>query len=305
MTDRVFNVLFLCTGNSARSILAESILRKDGAGHFRVFSAGSHPKGQVNPLALKVLASFDYPTEGLRSKPWDEFAVANAPVMDFVFTVCDDAAGEVCPVWPGKPITAHWGIPDPSNVSGTDADRERAFVSAFKGLKNRISLLVALPLAKLETASLVTKLRDIGTEPTGVTIYHNPNCGTSRNTLALIRNAGIEPTIIEYLKTPPSRAELVSLITRMGISVRDLLRRKGTPYDALGLDNPSLTDDDLIDAMMAHPILMNRPIVVTPLGVALCRPSEAVLDILPNPQRGAFVKEDGEKIVDESGKRIS
>ncbi|MFT8762565.1 MULTISPECIES: arsenate reductase (glutaredoxin) [Acetobacteraceae] len=145
----------------------------------------------------------------------------------------------------------------------------------------------------------------MGTETTGVTIYHNPDCGTSRNTLALIRNAGIEPTIIEYLKTPPSRAELVSLITRMGISVRDLLRRKGTPYDALGLDNPSLTDDDLIDAMMAHPILMNRPIVVTPLGVALCRPSEAVLDILPNPQRGAFVKEDGEKIVDESGKRIS
>ncbi|KDE19031.1 arsenate reductase [Acetobacter aceti 1023] len=137
-----------------------------------------------------------------------------------------------------------------------------------------------------------------------ITIYHNPTCGTSRNTLALIRNMGIEPTIIEYLKTPPSRAELVSLITRMRISVRDLLRRKGTPYDELGLDNPALSDDDLIDAVMAHPILINRPIVVTLLGVALCRPSEAVLDVLPNPQRGAFVKEDGEKIVDESGKRI-
>ncbi|MCP9320674.1 arsenate reductase (glutaredoxin) [Acetobacter persici] len=137
-----------------------------------------------------------------------------------------------------------------------------------------------------------------------VTIYHNPACGTSRNVLALIRNSGGDPRIIEYLKTPPSRAELVDLIARMGVPVRSVLREKGTPFHELGLDNPALTDDDLIDAMMAHPILINRPIVVTPLGVALCRPSEAVLDILPNPQRGAFVKEDGEKIVDESGKRI-
>ncbi len=138
-----------------------------------------------------------------------------------------------------------------------------------------------------------------------ITIYHNPACGTSRNVLALIRNSGEEPRIIEYLKTPPSRAELVDLIARMGLPVRSVLREKGTPFHELGLDNPTLTDDTLIDAMIAHPILMNRPIVVTPLGAALCRPSEAALEILPNPQRGAFVKEDGEKIVDESGKRIS
>ncbi|WP_130731062.1 arsenate reductase (glutaredoxin) [Komagataeibacter xylinus] len=138
-----------------------------------------------------------------------------------------------------------------------------------------------------------------------ITIYHNPACGTSRNVLALIRNSGEEPRIIEYLKTHPSREELVSLIARMGVPVRSVLREKGTPFHELGLDNPTLTDDTLIDAMIAHPILMNRPIVVTPLGVALCRPSEAALEILPNPQRGAFVKEDGEKIVDESGKRIS
>jgi arsenate reductase (glutaredoxin) len=138
-----------------------------------------------------------------------------------------------------------------------------------------------------------------------VTIYHNPDCGTSRNVLGLIRNSGEEPRVIEYLKTPPSRAELVELIGRMKISVRDLLRRKGTPYDTLGLDDPALTDDALIDAMMAHPILINRPIVVTEIGVKLCRPSEAVLDILPNPQRRAFSKEDGEAVVDAAGNRIA
>jgi arsenate reductase (glutaredoxin) len=138
-----------------------------------------------------------------------------------------------------------------------------------------------------------------------ITLYHNPACGTSRNVLALIRNSGEEPHIIEYLKTPPSRGELVSLIDRMGIAVRDLLRRKGTPYDELKLDNPALTDGQLIDAMMAHPILINRPIVVTPRGVKLCRPSEAVLDILPNPPRGAFTKEDGEAVVDARGNRIA
>ena len=138
-----------------------------------------------------------------------------------------------------------------------------------------------------------------------VTIYHNPGCGTSRNVLALIRNSGEEPNIIEYLKTPPSRVELASLIGRMGISVRDLLRRKGTPYDELKLDDPALADDDLLDAMMAHPILINRPIVVTPKGVKLCRPSEAVLDILPNPQRGALSKEDGEVVVDADGNRVA
>jgi arsenate reductase len=137
-----------------------------------------------------------------------------------------------------------------------------------------------------------------------VTIYHNPNCGTSRNVLGLIRNAGIEPQIIEYLKTPPSREELVDLIRRAGLSVRDVLRQKGTPYDALGLGDPSLTDDQLLDAMMVHPILINRPIVVTPLGVRLCRPSEAVLNILPDPQPGAFTKEDGEHVVDANGRRI-
>ncbi|WGS21574.1 MULTISPECIES: arsenate reductase (glutaredoxin) [unclassified Bradyrhizobium] len=128
-----------------------------------------------------------------------------------------------------------------------------------------------------------------------VIIYHNPNCGTSRNTLAMIRHAGIEPHVIEYLKTPPARALLQQLVARMGLSVRDLLREKGTPYAELGLSNPALTDDDLLDAMMAHPILINRPIVVTPNGVRLCRPSEMVLDLLP-PQRGEFVNEDGERV---------
>jgi arsenate reductase len=138
-----------------------------------------------------------------------------------------------------------------------------------------------------------------------ITIYHNPDCGTSRNVLGLIRNSGEEPRIIEYLKTPPSRAELVDLIHRMGTPVRDLLRQKGTPYNELGLGDPALTDDQLLDAMMAHPILINRPIVVTPLGVKLCRPSEVVLDILPSPQRGAFTKEDGEQVVDEAGRRVA
>ena len=138
-----------------------------------------------------------------------------------------------------------------------------------------------------------------------VIIYHNPDCGTSRNTLGLIRNAGIEPHVIEYLKCPPSRAMLQALIARMGIAVRDLIRVKGTPYHDLGLDDPSLTDDQLLDAMMARPILINRPIVVTPLGVKLCRPSEAVLDVLPLPQRGEFRKEDGELVVDSGGNRVS
>jgi arsenate reductase len=137
-----------------------------------------------------------------------------------------------------------------------------------------------------------------------IIIYHNPACGTSRNTLGLIRNCGVEPHIIEYLKTPPSREELVKLIDHMGISARDLLRKKGTLYDELKLDDPALTDEQLIDAMMAHPILINRPIVVTPKGVKLCRPSEAVLDILPLPQQGEFRKEDGELVVDSAGKRV-
>ena len=138
-----------------------------------------------------------------------------------------------------------------------------------------------------------------------IVIYHNPECGTSRNTLAMIRNAGIEPHVVEYLKTPPSRALLVDLIDRAGMMPRDLLREKGTPYADLGLGNTSLSDDALVDAMMAHPVLINRPLVVSPLGVKLCRPSEAVLDLLPEPQQGAFAKEDGEQVVDASGQRVA
>ncbi len=140
---------------------------------------------------------------------------------------------------------------------------------------------------------------------TEIVIYHNPECGTSRNTLGLIRNAGIEPHVIEYLKSPPSRALLKSLIARMGVSARDVLRVKGTPYNDLKLDDPALTDDALLDAMLKHPILINRPIVVSPLGVRLCRPSETVLDLLPDPQRGEFRKEDGELVVDSAGHRVS
>jgi len=137
-----------------------------------------------------------------------------------------------------------------------------------------------------------------------VTIYHNPACGTSRNTLAMIRNAGIEPTIVEYLVTPPSRDELISLVQRAGLTVRETLREKGTPYAELGLGNVELTDDALLDAMMRHPILINRPFVVTQLGVRLCRPSELVLDILPQPQQGPFTKEDGEVVIDATGQRV-
>ena len=162
MTDPVYNVLVLCTGNTARSVLAESILRKDGAGRFRAFSAGSTPKGVVNPFALKVLASLDYPVDGFRSKSWDEFAVAGAPVMDFVFTVCDNAAGEACPVWPGQPVTAHWGIEDPAAVEGTDLAKETAFVTAFRQMKNRISAFVALPIASIDRLALHHHLHDIG-----------------------------------------------------------------------------------------------------------------------------------------------
>ena len=163
MADRVFNVLFLCTGNSARSILAESILQKDGAGRFRAFSAGSHPKGAVNPFALKVLESLNYPIEGLRSKDWNEFAAPGAPALDFVFTVCDNAAGEVCPVWPGQPMTAHWGIEDPAIVEGTDIQKEAAFVLAARFLKNWISVFTNLPIKGLDQLSLTAKLREIGT----------------------------------------------------------------------------------------------------------------------------------------------
>lgn len=161
MSDRTFNVLFLCTGNSARSILAESALTKRG-GQFRAFSAGSYPKGAVNSDALALLADIEYPIEGLRSKSWDEFAVPGAPVMDFVFTVCDDAAGEACPVWLGHPVTAHWGLEDPSSVQGSDMERRRAFVTALRYLENRIALFAALPIEKLEASALRAKVREIG-----------------------------------------------------------------------------------------------------------------------------------------------
>ncbi|TKT77642.1 arsenate reductase ArsC [Aquamicrobium sp. LC103] len=161
-TGRVYNVLFLCTGNSARSILAESLLNKEGDGRFRAFSAGSRPKGEVHPLALRVLQDFGYPVEGLRSKAWDEFATPDAPVMDFVFTVCDNAAGEACPVWPGQPMNAHWGIEDPAAATGTEAERHRAFVTAFRYLKNRISIFTALPVSSLDKNALGAKLHEIG-----------------------------------------------------------------------------------------------------------------------------------------------
>jgi arsenate reductase (thioredoxin) len=162
MTDRVFNVLFLCTGNTARSILAESILRQDGQGRFRAFSAGSQPKGTVNRVAVRILETYGYPVDGLRSKSWDEFDAPGAPKMDFIFTVCDSAAGEACPFWPGHPMTAHWGIEDPAAVEGTGINKERAFVNAFTYLRNRISAFTALPIASLDKETLASHLADLG-----------------------------------------------------------------------------------------------------------------------------------------------
>lgn len=162
MTDRVFNVLFLCTGNSARSVIAESLLHQAGAGRFRAFSAGSHPKGAVHPLALKVLEDLDLPTQGLRSKSWDEFARDGAPALDFVFTVCDAAAGETCPIWPGQPMTAHWGVEDPAAVTGNDMQRLAAFVATARHLRNRIAAFAALPVASLDRISLQARLTEIG-----------------------------------------------------------------------------------------------------------------------------------------------
>jgi arsenate reductase len=160
--ERVYNVLFLCTGNSARSILSEAILNERGRGRFRAFSAGSHPTGRVNPLALDLLARMRIPTEGLRSKSWDEFAAPGAPALDFVFTVCDNAAGEVCPYWPGQPMTAHWGTPDPASVEGSEMARTEAFREAFRILERRIGLFISLPIASLDRLSLSQKIRDIG-----------------------------------------------------------------------------------------------------------------------------------------------
>jgi len=162
MADRVYNVLFLCTGNSARSILAEAILNRRGKGRFKAFSAGSHPRGAVHPLALALLERKGLPTEGLRSKAWDEFAAPGAPKLDFVFTVCDNAAGEVCPIWPGQPMTAHWGQPDPAAVDGSDLDKTNAFREAFRMLERRIDMFTSLPIASLDQLSLRHKVREIG-----------------------------------------------------------------------------------------------------------------------------------------------
>ena len=164
MRGQTYNVLFLCTGNSARSIMAESILRKEGKGHFVAYSAGSQPGTEVNPLAIDALEDLGYATAGLRSKSWDEFAGSDAPSMDFVFTVCDNAAGETCPIWPGQPMTAHWGIEDPAAVEGTDAEKSTAFRRALRYLKTRISLLVSLPFENLDLLALQSRIVEIGRE---------------------------------------------------------------------------------------------------------------------------------------------
>jgi arsenate reductase len=162
VSDRVYNVLFLCTGNSARSILAEALLNERGKGRFKGFSAGSHPKGAVHPLALALLERNGIPTEGLRSKAWDEFAEPGAPQLDFVFTVCDNAAGEVCPIWPGHPMTAHWGQPDPAAVEGTEVEKANAFREAYRMLGRRIDLFMSLPIGTLDRLALGNKVREIG-----------------------------------------------------------------------------------------------------------------------------------------------
>jgi arsenate reductase len=159
---RHYNVLFLCTGNSARSILAEAILNRKGAPHFTAHSAGSHPKGAVHPAALQLLEAAKFPTGDLRSKPWDEFAKPGAPKLDFVFTVCDNAAGEVCPIWPGQPMTAHWGIPDPAAVTGTPEQIDKAFRDAFVHLDRRISLFLSLPLSSLDHLAIKREIDRIG-----------------------------------------------------------------------------------------------------------------------------------------------
>ena len=162
MTEQTFNVLFLCTGNSARSILAESILNQIGKGRFKAFSAGSHPSGTVNPYVLDLLKQQGLPTDGLRSKSWDEFAAPDVPLLDFVFTVCDNAAGEVCPIWPGQPMTAHWGIEDPAAVEGDEAAKRHAVSAAFRLLNRRIMLFTSLPIARLDAMSLKNELDGIG-----------------------------------------------------------------------------------------------------------------------------------------------
>lgn len=162
MSDKVYNVLFVCTGNSARSIMAEGLLNSLGRGRFVAYSAGSHPNGTVNPFALQTLQTLRIPTEGFRSKNWEEFARLGAPTLDFVFTVCDNAAGEMCPVWPGQPMTAHWGVPDPAAVEGSDADKANLFMSTAFTLKRRIELMLALPIKSLDSMAIKREITEIG-----------------------------------------------------------------------------------------------------------------------------------------------
>jgi arsenate reductase len=162
MPHRTYNVLFLCTGNSARSILAEAILTQEGKGTFKAFSAGSHPKGEIHPYAIDLLKGLNFQTINFRSKSWDEFAAVGAPKIDFVFTVCDNAANEICPIWPGQPMTAHWGVPDPAAIKGTEGERRLAFAEAFRMLKNRISVFTSLPIASLDRLSLQKRIADTG-----------------------------------------------------------------------------------------------------------------------------------------------
>ena len=164
MADRTYNVLFLCTGNSARSVMAEVLLNHWGKGRFRAFSAGSHPTGRIHPFTLDLLSVLKLPTAGLRSKSWDEFALPDAPMLDFVFTVCDQAAGEVCPVWPGQPITAHWGFPDPAAFVGPDVEKRALFADVFRQIENRIKIFAALPLEKLDRLAIQREVRALGTK---------------------------------------------------------------------------------------------------------------------------------------------
>jgi protein-tyrosine-phosphatase len=169
MTGRPFNVLFLCTGNSARSIIAEAIINRVGAGKFKGYSAGSMPKGLVHPLTIKLLNKLNYDTSALRSKSWEEFSASGAPELDFVFTVCDNAANEVCPIWPGQPMTAHWGVPDPAEAEGDETQRALAFADTYRMLNNRISIFTSLPLSSLDSLTLQKRIDDIGRTKTDVT----------------------------------------------------------------------------------------------------------------------------------------
>lgn len=164
MSDHVYNVLFMCTGNSARSIIAEAILNRVGAGRFKAYSAGSHPKGEIHPYAAQLLKSLNHDVSSARSKDWNEFAAPGAPELDFAFTLCDDAANEACPVWPGQPMTAHWGLPDPASVEGTDAEKHLAFADTYRMLNNRISIFISLPMKSLDRLALQKRLDEIGRE---------------------------------------------------------------------------------------------------------------------------------------------